>query len=151
MNKMGYSFMMYRNVAYKEYLDIQLDQTKECVLDFYEKLSNQNLQKNGPLIISYTQIMKNHRVNILIQMSVNQPFYSNEILQFRSYLCIDHMLQARMPGQDYESEEVKALNEIEAFSKENKLRRISPYYHIINEFDDYHWIDLKVKVLDRKD
>ncbi|OHO71487.1 hypothetical protein HMPREF2580_09105 [Staphylococcus sp. HMSC036D05] len=61
------------------------------------------------------------------------------------------MLQARMPGQDYESEEVKALNEIEAFSKENKLRRISPYYHIINEFDDYHWIDLKVKVLDRKD
>lgn len=62
----------------------------------------------------------------------------------------DEMLHARMIGNDYEQEEVKALNEIEEHVKENHLRKISPYYHIINEINDYYWIDIKVKVMETR-
>ena len=61
------------------------------------------------------------------------------------------MLHARMIGNDYEQEEVKALNEIEEHAKENHLRKIPPYYHIINEINDYYWVDIKVKVMKRED
>ena len=42
MNKMGYSTMMYRNLVYKEYIDIELDMTKDYIQEFYrsvEKIS----------------------------------------------------------------------------------------------------------------
>ncbi|EHM73048.1 uncharacterized protein DUF5085 [Staphylococcus epidermidis] len=63
-------------------------------------------------------------------------------------MCIDEMLHGRMIGEDYEKQEKKVLTEIERFSKENNLKRISPYYHIINEVEGLKWIDIKVKVLE---
>lgn len=45
-------------------------------------------------------------------------------------------------------EEPKLLYEIEEFARNNNMRRISPYYHIINEIDEMTWVDVKVKVLE---
>ena len=150
MNKMGYSTMMYRNLVYKEYIDIELDMTKDYIQEFYRSVEKNKLHKNGPLIIVYTQIMKDERVNILFYLPVDKPFKGKETLKVRSYLYIDQMLHARMIGNDYEQEEVKALNEIEEHAKENHLRKIPPYYHIINEINDYYWVDIKVKVMETR-
>lgn len=148
MNEMSYSNMMFRNVVYKEYLDFNIYELDACAKDFYKLISEQNLKKNGPLIMAYTQIMKENMVNIELMLPVNKPLTSNEKLNFRTYLCIDEMLHGRMIGGDYENQEKKVLTEIERFSKENNLKRISPYYHIINEVEDLKWIDIKVKVLE---
>ncbi|PHK48733.1 DUF5085 family protein [Staphylococcus edaphicus] len=148
MNEMSYSNMMFRNVVYKEYLDFNIFELDTCAKDFYKLISEHNLKKNGPLIMAYTQVMKENMVNIELMLPVNKPLTSNENLNFRTYLCIDEMLHGRMIGEDYENQEKKVLTEIERFSKENNLKRISPYYHIINEVEGLKWIDIKVKVLE---
>lgn len=58
------------------------------------------------------------------------------------------MLHGRLVSDDYSNEEPKLLYEIEEFARNNNMRRISPYYHIINEIDEMTWVDVKVKVLE---
>ncbi|WP_269814426.1 DUF5085 family protein [Staphylococcus caledonicus] len=47
-----------------------------------------------------------------------------------------------------ENEEPKLLYEIEEFARNNNMRRISPFYHIVNEIAEVNWVDVKVKVLE---
>ncbi|RIM67533.1 DUF5085 family protein, partial [Staphylococcus arlettae] len=148
MNEMSYSNMMFRNVVYKEYLDFNIYELDSCVKNFYKLISKEKLVKSGPLIMVYTQVMKENRVNIELMLPVDKPLIHRKNLSFRSYLYIEEMLHGRISGEDYESEEKNVLTEIETFSKISKLKRISPYYHIINEVDGLNWIDIKVKVLE---
>lgn len=148
MNKMNFSEIMYRNVVYKEYVEYSINKLDECVIDFYNLINAFDLEKNGPLIMVYTQVMKDSRVNVKLMMPVDKSFVPNEHLKFMTYLYIDQMLHGRMSGPDYSKEEEKLLLEIEEFAKTNNLRRISPYYHIINEIDDLNWVDVKVKVME---
>lgn len=53
-----------------------------------------------------------------------------------------------MQSDNYEDEEQKVIADMERFIKENKLKRISPYYHIINNIDGLVWVDIKAKVLE---
>lgn len=148
MNEMSYSNMMFRNVVYKEYLDFNIFELDTCAKDFYKLINHYDLQKSGPLIMSYTQIMKDNMVNIELMMPVDKTVIKNKDLNFRSCFCIDDMLHGRILGNDYENEEQKVLNDMERFSDENNLKRVSPYFHIINEVEDLNWIDIKVKVVE---
>ncbi|MCG2218640.1 DUF5085 family protein [Staphylococcus epidermidis] len=87
MNEMSYSNMMFRNLVYKEYVDFNIYELDTCAKDFYKLISEQNLKKNGPLIMAYTQIMKENMVNIELMLPVNKLLTSNENLNFRTYLC----------------------------------------------------------------
>lgn len=58
------------------------------------------------------------------------------------------MLEGRLKTKQYEKEEKQVLTEIENFAKLNNFKRVSPYYHIINEIDDMSWVDIKVKVME---
>ncbi|MCG2087780.1 DUF5085 family protein [Staphylococcus epidermidis] len=107
-----------------------------------------DLEKNGPLIMVYTQVMKGNRVNVKLMTPVDKSFVSNKYLNFMTYLYIDQMLHGRLVSDDYSNEEPKLLYEIEEFSRNNNMRRISPYFHIINEIDEMTWVDVKVKVLE---
>lgn len=148
MNEMSYSHVMYRNVVYKEYLDYNVLELGECTQNFYELVGSYGLNKNGPLILVYTQFMKGNQVNITLMMPVDMPFAPGDDLGFRTYLYIDQMLEGRLKTKHYEKEEKKVLTEIENFAKLNNLKRVSPYYHIINEFEDMSWVDIKVKVME---
>lgn len=148
MNKMNFSEMMYRNVVYKEYVDYSINQLDECVIDFYNLINAFDLEKIGQLIMVYTQVMKGNRVNVKLMTPVDKSFVPNKHLNFMTYLYIDQMLHGRLVSDDYSNEEPKLLYEIEEFARNNNMRRISPYYHIINEIDEMTWVDVKVKVLE---
>ncbi|WP_260841008.1 DUF5085 family protein [Staphylococcus epidermidis] len=92
--------------------------------------------------------MKGNRVNVKLMTPVDKSFVSNKYLNFMTYLYIDQMLHGRLVSDDYSNEEPKLLYEIEEFSRNNNMRRISPYFHIINEIDEMTWVDVKVKVLE---
>lgn len=148
MNEMSYSNIMFRNVVYKEYMDFNIYELDTCVLDFYNLINKAGRKKAGPLVMLYTQIMKENMVNIELMLLVDKPIIHNTDLNFRSYLCIDEMLHGRMQSENYEVEEKKVLAEIEQFTKENDFKRISPYFHIINEIDGLNWVDIKVKIIE---
>ncbi|ALN77765.1 MULTISPECIES: DUF5085 family protein [Staphylococcus] len=146
MNEISFDNMVFRDVAYKEYLDFSISNMDIYIKMFLNSIRNKGLEPIGPLIMAYTQIMKDQKVNVEFLMPVNGVFKSDMNLNFRSYLCIDEMLHGRLIGNDFEKGETQALLEIENFAKTNHLKRISPYYHIINNFNNYRWIDIKVKV-----
>lgn len=148
MNEMSYSHVMYRNVVYKEYLDYNVLELGECAKDFIELAGSYGLNKDGPLILVYTQFMKDNQANVTLMMPVDMPFAPGDDLGFRTYLYIDQMLEGRLKTKQYEKEEKQVLTEIENFAKLNNLKRVSPYYHIINEIDDMSWVDIKVKVME---
>lgn len=147
MNEMSYSQMMYRNVVYKDYLDYNVLELGECAKDFIELAMSYGLNKNGPLILVYTQFMKGNQVNVTFMMPVDIPFAPGEDLGFRTYLYIDQMLESRLKTNQYEIEEKEVLAEVEDFAKQHQLQRVSPYYHVIHEIDDMSWVDIKVKVM----
>ena len=101
MNKMNFSEMMYRNVVYKEYVDYSINQLDECVIDFYNLINAFDLEKNGPLIMVYTQVMKGNRVNVKLMTPVDKSFVPNKYLNFMTYLYIDQMLHGRLVSDDY--------------------------------------------------
>ena len=51
MNKMGYSTMMYRNLVYKEYIDIELDMTKDYIQEFYRSVEKISCIKMDHLLL----------------------------------------------------------------------------------------------------
>lgn len=121
MNKMNFSEMMYRNVVYKEYVDYSINQLDECVIDFYNLINAFDLEKIGPLIMVYTQVMKGNRVNVKLMTPVDKSFVPNKHLNFMTYLYIDQMLHGRLVSDDYSNEEPKLLYEIEEFARNNNM------------------------------
>ena len=128
-----------------KYSGVELGQ---CAKGFIELAGGYGLNKDGTLILVYTQFMKDNQVNVTLMMPVDMPFTPGNDLGFRTYLYINQMLEGRLKTKQDEKEEKEVLTELENFAKTNNLRRVSPYYHIINEIDDMSWVDIKVKVME---
>lgn len=146
MNKDSYSSIMYRNVAYKEYLDIKIENQEDAIKDFIETCEKYNLFPNGPITFTITQITLDKHINLEVYMPVSKSFLPNEHLNFRSYWQIQQMLHGRIIGSNYVEEDIKVLNELVAFGKENNLIFSSPYYHTIQNKYKNSWVDVKVRV-----
>lgn len=85
MDKNGYSYIMMKNVAYKTYFDVTMDDYEDILKDFTNLAISKGKTITGPLTFAVTQIDLQKRMNIDLFISVGKCFKSNEELSYRTY------------------------------------------------------------------
>lgn len=148
MNQHGLSNMMYKNLVYKEYLDIPLDEMGDYLTDFLKLCAIRELEMKDIVIAKITQITLDQHINVTFYIPIENLHIPDEQVDFRSYLIIEEMLHGRIKNQNYEQEETQVIEEFNHFAYENDFKIISPYYHIINYHENFNWVDIKTKIME---
>lgn len=150
MNTNSYASIMLKNVAYKTYFDLTVEDYEFVFDDFIQLCKERGVMSEGPFTYAITQVDLQKRFNLDVLMPVSNSFPSDETLKFRTYFCIKTMLQGRITTDNYTESEIKVLEDLNHFAFKNKLVFSSPYYHTIKTNYDgtKSWIDIKVKVLE---
>ncbi|HDD7485768.1 TPA: DUF5085 family protein [Staphylococcus aureus] len=148
MDKNGYSYIMMKNVAYKTYFDVTMEDYEDILKDFTNLAISKGKTITGPLTFAVTQIDLQKRMNIDLFISVEKCFKSNEELSYRTYFCLDSMLHGRITSNNFIIDEIALLEDMNEFASDNNLTFTSPYYHTIrkNFSGEQGWIDVKSKV-----
>ncbi|PTI28150.1 DUF5085 domain-containing protein [Mammaliicoccus vitulinus] len=148
MNKDSYSSIRLKNVAYRLYLDATSADYTYIFQNFLSLCESKGVEPNGPINFAVTQIDLQKRMNIEVFMPVSESFWSDEDLKYRTYFCIDSMLQGRITSNNFIDDEIELLEEMNQFAKTNNLTFVSPYYHTFKTDikGEKGWIDVKAKV-----
>ncbi|MCM3518693.1 DUF5085 family protein [Staphylococcus xylosus] len=150
MNKTSYSSIRLKNVAYKQFLDATTQDYETIFNQFLKLCENIGVSSVGPINFAVTQIDLQKRFNIEVFMQVDKAFRPTKELNFRTYFCIDMLLQGRITSNDFVNDEIALLEDMNRFAKENNLSFVSPYYHTFktDRKSEKGWIDIKVKVME---
>lgn len=148
MDKNGYSYIMMKNVAYKTYFDVTTDDYEDILKDFTNLAISKGKTITGPLTFAVTQIDLQKRMNIDLFISVGKCFKSNKELSYRTYFCLDNMLHGRITSNNFITDEIALLEDMNEFASDNNLTFTSPYYHTMRKgfSGEQGWIDVKAKV-----
>ncbi|UEX90013.1 DUF5085 family protein [Staphylococcus ratti] len=143
---------MLKNVAYKTYVDVSVNDLEALFQDFLKCCIDREAEPAGDLTYSVTHVDAEKRMNIYIFMPVTRGFKSDGELGFRSYFMLNQLLHGRITSDNFIEDEIALLEEMNTFAKENNLTFVSPYYHTLktNYKGTYAWIDVKAKVYENE-
>ncbi|ARJ51003.1 DUF5085 family protein [Staphylococcus lutrae] len=152
MNKTSYSSIMLKNVAYKTYLNVAIDDLEMLFQDFLKRCIDRKVELAGDLTYAITRVNNQNRMDIYLLIPVSKGFKPDAALGFRSFFMLNQLLQGRITSENFIEDEIKLLEEMNVFAKENNLTFISPYYHTLktNFKGTYAWIDVQAKVYEDK-
>lgn len=152
MNKHNYSSIMMKHVAYKTYFDVTTEDYEFIFKDFITLCERKSVIPNGPITFAVTQVDLERKVNVEIFRQVNKSFSADDDLSYRTYFCLNMMLQGRITSNNFIEDETALLEEMNQFAVENKLTFVSPYYHTFrtNISGEQGWIDVKAKVYENE-
>ena len=148
MNENSYSYIMLKNLAYKTYFDISKEDFERVFKDFQKCCEHKNVLIVGDINFAVTQIDLKKRMNLDVFASVDRAFSPSNELKYRTYFCLNMLLQGRIETNNFIEEEIELLEEMNNFAKRENLTFISPYYHTF-KYDrkgEKGWCEIKAKV-----
>lgn len=95
-----------------------------------------------------TQIDLEERMNFDIFTSVDTAFPTSNMLKYRTYFCLNMLLQGRIKTNNFIEDEIELLNEMNSFADKENLTFISPYYHTFryDRKGEHGWVEVRAKV-----
>lgn len=148
MNEYGLSEIRLKNVAYQSYIDIPIGQIEAYVIKFVEACYEEDVQIDNRLIMAITQLTLDCHINVTFYAPISRAILPSSVLNFRSFLIIEDMIQGRIRSKQFELEEQQLIDEFNDFCKEYDYQIVSPYYHIFQLENNKAWIDVKAKVME---
>lgn len=152
MNKTSYSSIMLKNVAYKSYVNVEIDDMEEVFQDFVKSCMDRDAEPVGDLTYAITHINQQKQMNVFVCIPVSKGFLPDDELGFRSYFTLNKMLHGRIVTDKFIEDEIALLEEMNQYAEENNLTFVSPYYHTLktNYKGTHAWIDVKAKVCEKE-
>lgn len=146
MNYGGLSSISEKNVAYKQYLDVDENNIEEKMKDFISKIQEMENELVGDIFFSIDQLDQLKKMNITIYVPVLSSFRPNNELKFRTHLIIDEMMESRIVSENYIQEMTEVITEFKQYTENKNAKLISPIFCIYKFTKLNKWIEVKVKI-----
>lgn len=142
--------IMYRNVVWHSY-ECHYSDFENIIVDFSQKVTDAALTINGPLFYALKNVPLDEMMDVDMFIPVEPSYIPKEApLRLQTYYYIDHMLMTRVID-NHEQKTEEAYAKLFNYAIEHDLEVISPIFHEFKGDDEFHWVEIKVKVEPRDD
>lgn len=136
----------FTNVVSKRYRFNYRDMDKAMV-EFRNEIDKRGVSAKGPLFYSLNNVPTDKMMNVEFFMPIEQHrFETDEDIYFHSYFGVDNMISISVYA-NFEKNTQIAYAALLNFINENKLKQVTPIFHVILGNETMEYVVIKVGVI----
>ncbi|MFA9559948.1 DUF5085 family protein [Evansella sp. AB-rgal1] len=135
----------YTNVVSRKY-QIHYTAMEDVIKDFVTQIVEQEATLKGPLFYSLSNVPMDEILHIELFMPIKEDDIAlTDDYYFHSYFSIEDMVSLCL-FNDFEAKTEVAYRVLIDYMEENKLKQITPIFHVLSGDEDFPYIYVKIGI-----